>query len=394
MSSATTVVEVAVPVADPPVAPIVTRSLTKRYGTLTAVDRLDLELRPGEIFGLLGQNGAGKTTTILMLLGLTEPTEGEARVVGLDPARNPLEVKRRVGYLPDAVGFYGGMTGRQNLRYTARLNGLPDREIDSAVEDVLAQVGLADRGNDRVETYSRGMRQRLGIADALVKGPDILILDEPTTAIDPLGVVEILDLLRSLARDRGLTILLSSHLLSQVQSVCDRVGIFAAGRLIGQGTVEELAARFGDEHATIEVEFEDTLGDAAERARIEAALLGVPAVTGVTAPTRTGEPWRATVTPPDAQVVARQGILAAALSANLRLTGLRAVLPSLDDIYRTALARRQESRGLKAKPVARTDRPTSGPTAGSSSGAAGSAPGRPTSRPAPRRTCRIRRTRP
>src|ERR671916_2716330 len=122
--------------------PIVTRGLTKRYEALTAVDRLDLAVQGGEIFGLLGQNGAGKTTTILMLLGLTEPTEGTARVVGLDPARRPLEVKRRVGYLPDAVGFYGNMTGRQNLRYTARLNGLERRDAERRIEEVLEQVGM------------------------------------------------------------------------------------------------------------------------------------------------------------------------------------------------------------------------------------------------------------
>ena len=256
------------------VEPVIrTRGLTKRYDTLTAVDSLNLSVYPGEIFGLLGQNGAGKTTTILMLLGLTEPTRGEARVMGLDPAREPRLVKRRVGYLPDAVGFYGGLTGRQNLRYTARLNGLRGAEAETAMTDVLVQVGLDDRADDLVETYSRGMRQRLGIADALVKSPDVLILDEPTTAIDPLGVVEILDLLRRLVDERGLAILLSSHLLTQVQSVCDRIGIFAAGKLVGQGTVDELAATFGDGTATIEVGLELTdETDLARASRVLAAL--------------------------------------------------------------------------------------------------------------------------
>ena len=253
--------------AEGPEPVIWTTGLTKRYGDLTAVDDLDLEVYPGEIFGLLGQNGAGKTTTILMLLGLSEPTEGEAEVMGLDPARVPREVKRRVGYLPDAVGFYGGMTGRENLRYTARLNGLGRREADDAIDEVLEQVGLTDRADDPVETYSRGMRQRLGIADALVKSPDLLILDEPTTSIDPLGVVEILDLLRRLVDERGLAILLSSHLLTQVQSVCDRIGIFAAGRLVGEGTVEELAAQFGDGTAVVEVDLELPEAADVERAR-------------------------------------------------------------------------------------------------------------------------------
>jgi ABC-2 type transport system ATP-binding protein len=225
--------------------PIRTRGLTKRYGDLVAVDGLDLEVRAGEIFGLLGQNGAGKTTTILMLLGLTEPSSGEARVVGLDPARNPLEVKRRVGYMPDSVGFYTDLTGRENLRYTARLNRILAADAETTIDEVLEQVGLTERADDLVDTYSRGMLQRLGIADALVKDPDILILDEPTTAIDPLGVVEILDLIRHLADERGLAVLLSSHLLDQAQLICDRVGIFHRGKLVGHGTVPELAKRYG-----------------------------------------------------------------------------------------------------------------------------------------------------
>jgi ABC-2 type transport system ATP-binding protein len=315
-----------------------TRRLTKRYGDLTAVDHLDLEVRPGEIFGLLGQNGAGKTTTILMLLGLTEPTGGEARVAGLDPARHPREVQRRVGYLPDAVGFYGGMTGRQNLRYTARLNGLRGVEAESAIAEVLEQVGLADRADDPVETYSRGMRQRLGIADALVKTPDILILDEPTTAIDPLGVVEILELMRTLVNERGLAILLSSHLLTQVQSVCDRIGIFASGRLIGEGTVARLASLFGDGAAVVEVGLELAGPDDIDRA--EGVLRGLGGVTAVERPAPRSDEWRLTIRPARDEPQVRQAILAAALEHELRLTALRPIVPSLDDIYRTALQRR------------------------------------------------------
>ncbi|HYH92089.1 MAG TPA: ABC transporter ATP-binding protein, partial [Candidatus Saccharimonadales bacterium] len=270
-----------------------TRGLTKHYGDLVAVDHLDLEVRAGEIFGLLGQNGAGKTTTILMLLGLTEPTEGTARVVGLDPTRGPLEVKRRVGYMPDSVGFYGDMTGRENLRYTARLNRVDRAAADATIGSVLDQVGLADRADDPVDTYSRGMLQRLGIADALVKDPDVLILDEPTTAIDPLGVGEVLDLLRSLVRERGMAILLSSHLLNQVQSVCDRIGIFAAGRLIGQGTMADLASRFGDGAGHLEVGFEPT--DEAGAAAIHDLLAGIDGVTAVTAGVTPSQPWTVSV---------------------------------------------------------------------------------------------------
>jgi len=314
---------------------IKTRGLTKEYDDLVAVDHLDLDIRAGEIFGLLGQNGAGKTTTILMLLGLTEPTDGAARVVGLDPSRGPLEVKRRVGYLPDAVGFYGEMTGRENLRYTAKLNRIEKDVIEGTLDGVLDQVGLTDRADDRVDTYSRGMIQRLGIADALVKDPDVLILDEPTTAIDPIGVIEILDLLRSLARDRGMAIMLSSHLLNQVQSVCDRVGIFAAGQLIGVGTVPELARRFGDDSARIEVAFEglETKG-AAERTRD--ILAALPNVRDVEPGARPRDPW-ILIAEPEAGTSVREAVLAAAARETLHLTSIREIVPSLDDIYRQAL---------------------------------------------------------
>ncbi len=322
----------------PPPIPIVTRGLTKRYETLTAVDHLDLEVHAGEIFGLLGQNGAGKTT-ILMLLGLTEPTSGTARVVGLDPARRPLEVKRNVGYLPDAVGFYGNMTGRENLRYTARLNALPRATAEDRIDDVLGQVGLTDRADSKTDTYSRGMLQRLGIADALLKDPTVLILDEPTTAIDPLGVVEILDLLRSLVRERDMAILLSSHLLSQVQSVCDRVGIFAAGRLIGQGTVEQLATRFGQDTAHVEVSLEPgpEVDPVAEADRAEAVFASLEHVVAVARPARLGLPWRLDVKPASAEMRVRQAVIAASASHGLALAGLRAVEPSLDEIYRLAV---------------------------------------------------------
>jgi len=228
-----------------------TRGLTKRYGDFTAVDKLDLTVKHGEVFGLLGPNGAGKTTTILMLLGLTAPSDGAARVLGLDPAHNPLLVKRQVGYLPDSVGFYTGMTGRQNLRYTARLNGL-GKEAEADIETLLARVGLKTAADNKVGTYSRGMRQRLGLADVLVKRPSIVILDEPTTAIDPAGVEEVLELVRQLARD-GAAVLLASHLLHQVQQVCDRVGIFVGGRLVAQGAMGKLAEQLGT--GPIEIEF-------------------------------------------------------------------------------------------------------------------------------------------
>jgi ABC-2 type transport system ATP-binding protein len=331
------------PGADGAPLPISTRGLTKRYGELVAVDGLDLDVVPGEIFGLLGQNGAGKTTTILMLLGLTEPTRGWARVAGFDPTRQPLEVKARVGYLPDAVGFYSAMTGRANLRYTARLNQIDRQTADGRIEEVLEQVGMANRADDKVDTYSRGMLQRLGIADALLKDPAVLILDEPTTAIDPIGVVEILELLRRLVRERGLAVLLSSHLLSQVQSVCDRVGIFAAGRLIGVGTVPELARRFGEAGDLIEVGLDEALSDSDPTgAALAAALDVLRGVAGVTALASGPTPRQPIILHAAAGsgTQVRTSILALAATGNVPITSVREVPPSLDDIYRRALEQR------------------------------------------------------
>ena len=223
-------------------AVIETHGLTTRYGRVVAVEDLNLEVQEGEVFGLLGPNGSGKTTTILMLLGLTEPTRGEARVLGLDPMREPLKVKSRVGYLPDQVGFYGELTAWENLRYTTRLLGLPEAEARARIEEVLKRMGLWEVRDRRVSAFSRGMRQRLGLAEVLLKRPKVAILDEPTLGLDPEAAREFLELIKGLKAE-GITILLSSHLLHQVQEVCDRVGLFHKGHLALLGTVEELALR-------------------------------------------------------------------------------------------------------------------------------------------------------
>jgi ABC-2 type transport system ATP-binding protein len=223
-------------------AVILTRGLTKRYGRVVAVEDLNLEVEEGEVFGLLGPNGSGKTTTILMLMGLTEPTSGEARVLGLDPMREPLKVKAKVGYLPDQVGFYGELTAWENLRYTTRLLGLPEAEAKARMEEVLRRMGLWEVRDRRVSAFSRGMRQRLGLAEVLLKRPKVAILDEPTLGLDPEAAREFLDLIKGL-KPEGITVLLSSHLLHQVQEICDRVGLFHKGRLALLGRVEELAAR-------------------------------------------------------------------------------------------------------------------------------------------------------
>ncbi len=241
--------------ASPAGAVIVADSLTKRYGKAVAVDNISFALRKGEVFGLLGPNGAGKTTTILMLLGLTDISAGKVSVLGFDPARAPLKVKQRVGYLPDSVGFYDYLTAVENLAYTAKLMGLSLAERTQRIGDALLRVRLADVAHKRVATYSRGMRQRLGLAEILVKQAEIAILDEPTSGLDPQATLEFLQLIAEL-KAAGTTVMLSSHLLDQVQRVCDRVALFQAGRIVMMGTVAELAVQVLGAGFVVEVEAE------------------------------------------------------------------------------------------------------------------------------------------
>lgn len=230
------------------------RDLTKKYGSFTAVDQLNLTIREGEIFGLLGPNGAGKTTTILMMLGLTDPTSGSVRVCGIDSTSSPTEVKRKVGYLPENVGFYEDMTGLQNLVFTGRLNAVTGNEAMEKAEELLEKVGLTEHSGKKTLKYSRGMLQRLGLADVLIKNPEIIILDEPTLGIDPAGVREFLDLIVRLSREQGITVLFCSHHLHQVQQVCDRVGIFVEGRLLASGDIQTLSENlFSGSPYTVEV---------------------------------------------------------------------------------------------------------------------------------------------
>jgi ABC-2 type transport system ATP-binding protein len=248
------------------------QNLTKRYDGVTVVDSISFEVARGEIFGLLGPNGAGKTTTILMLLGLSEISAGKAQVLGHNPARDPLSVKRRVGYLPDQVGFYDNLRAAENLRYTARLIGLEPHEREERIKSALEHVGLADVADHRVGTFSRGMRQRLGLAEILMKDAEIAILDEPTSGLDPQATLELLDMIRNL-KDRNVTVLVSSHLLERVQSVCDRVALFSSGKIVLLGTVGELGRQVLGGGFNVEVEAH---GDGlAER------LKGVPGVNAV-----------------------------------------------------------------------------------------------------------------
>jgi len=217
-----------------------TKDLTKTYGDITAVDRLNLHIEEGDIFGFLGPNGAGKTTTILMLLGLTEPTSGTAYVAGYNSTREPLNVKRITGYVPEKVGFYDDLTAAYNLTYTARLNGLSDNLADKRIAEALDIVGLPKAAGRKVGEFSRGMKQRLAIAHILVKQPKIAIMDEPTSGIDPEGIVQVLDLIGKIAKERKMTIIMSSHQLYQVQRICNRVGMLMNGRLVVTGLLDEL----------------------------------------------------------------------------------------------------------------------------------------------------------
>ena len=214
-----------------------TFDLTKRFGRLTAVDRVNLQVRRGEVFGFLGPNGAGKTTTIAMLLGLVRPTAGSAEVLGHDIRRDLSTALRRVGAIVETPAFYPYMSGEDNLRVLARILGAG---AESRIPTVLEQAGLRGRGKDRVGTYSLGMRQRLGLAAALVGDPELLILDEPTNGLDPAGMQEVRLLIRRLAAEEGRTVFLSSHLLHEIEQVCDRVLILRRGQVIAQGAVGDL----------------------------------------------------------------------------------------------------------------------------------------------------------
>ena len=234
---------------------IQTTELTKRYDRQTAVDHLNFQVMEGEIFGFLGPNGAGKTTTLLMLLGLTRPTEGTASVCGLDPERKAMEVKRIVGYLPENVGFYGDMDAVQSLRYIADLNRIPIKDAEDRIRDVLKLVGLTENGGKKVSAFSRGMKQRLGIAEVLLKDPKVMFLDEPTLGLDPDGAVRLIELIQSLNQERKITVLLSSHHLQQVQKISHRVGIMIKGKMVAEGSIDALAREkfgLGEEKFTLE----------------------------------------------------------------------------------------------------------------------------------------------
>ena len=214
-----------------------TDRLTKRFGRRTAVAQLSLHIERGDIFGFLGQNGAGKSTTIRMLLGLITPTSGEARILGIDLSRASMQARARVGGLVESPAFYENFTGRQNLRLLAALSG---GATEARIKSVLEMVGLSDRADEPTRVYSCGMRQRLGLAQALLPDPEFVILDEPTNGLDPQGIHEVRQLIRRLRDEFGLTVMLSSHLLTEVEQLCNRVAIIDTGRLLYQGSVAQL----------------------------------------------------------------------------------------------------------------------------------------------------------
>jgi len=251
-------------------------NLTKAYDQTRVVDNLNLLVEEGEMFGFLGPNGAGKTTTILMLLGLTEPTSGMARVGGYNSTREPLKVKRIVGYVPERVGFYEDLTAHYNLSYTGRLNGISEEQILKRVSESLDIVGLSDVAEHTVNTFSRGMKQRLAIADLLVKAPRVAILDEPTSGIDPEGVNQILDLIAKIASERRMTIILCSHQLNQVQRICKRVGILVKGKLIAEGPLDQLGRNaFGGSQFSVTIELAETTPALVESIRSIDGVLSV-----------------------------------------------------------------------------------------------------------------------
>ena len=253
---------------NPSSGPVIrTLGLTKRYKRLTAVDDLYLEVRRGEVFGFLGPNGAGKTTTIALLLGLVRPSAGTAEVLGHDVRRDLAPALRRTGSIVETPAFYPYLSARDNLRIAAQTLGQPD---EGRIERLLALVGLAGRAADKVHTFSTGMNQRLGLAAALLNDPELLILDEPTSGLDPGGMAEVRALISNLARQQGKTIFLSSHLLHEVEQVCDRVAIIHHGRVAAQGGVDELLRQGG----RLEVQVAD-LPRAAEVLRAQAWIADV-----------------------------------------------------------------------------------------------------------------------
>ena len=293
-----------------------THAITKRYGDVLAVDNLDMRVDRGQVYGFLGPNGAGKTTTLRMLLGLAKATSGRATVLGAAPGSS--EGLARIGALVEAPGFYPFLSGRDNLRVLAKQSGAPAKRI--AV--VLDEIGLTGRAKDRFGSYSQGMKQRLGVAAALLKDPDLLILDEPTNGLDPQGLVEMRSFIRELGRGHR-TVLLSSHLMTEVEQICDRVGVISKGRLVREGTVDELR---GERGLWVRAEPRD------EAVRIISAMSGVERVATVDGTLRV-----------TTDLAAAPAINAALVSAGIAVSELRPEQASLEEVFLNLTRKNEEA---------------------------------------------------
>jgi ABC-2 type transport system ATP-binding protein len=294
------------------------KELSKHYAGVQAVDRLSLEVGEGEVFGLLGPNGAGKTTTIRILAGQTQPTSGQALIMGVDIVREPSKAKRRVGLVPETSNLYDEMSAWNNLVFAAQLYGVPSRERSERARRLLALTGLSERSGDRVGEFSRGMKRRLTIAAALVHDPDLLIMDEPTTGLD----VQSARVIRTLVKDLnggGTTVLLTTHYIEEADQLCSRVAIMNRGRITTCDTPERLKEGFEERHAV-----EVSLSPASD---LEAKLGGLAGVTGVT---RIGDKYRLYVEDVSEGVTS---IVAFAGENGLRIISLDTLRPSLEDAF-------------------------------------------------------------
>jgi ABC-2 type transport system ATP-binding protein len=307
--------------ASPAGAAIETRGLTKRFGSILALDRLDLAVPRGSIFGLLGPNGAGKTTTIRILAGLARPTAGSALVAGVPVGLGQPELRRRLGYLDQDPRFYSWMKGRELLELVGRLHGLGGAELRTRVAGMLERTGLAGAAERRIGGYSGGMRQRLGIAQALVHGPELLILDEPVSSLDPEGRRDLLELVAGLRGEA--TVVFSTHVLADVERICDRVAILDRGRRVTEGPLEELLAA----HARPIYNLDPAPRQEAAVAALLARLRAAPWTTDVTA---TPAGIRVTVADPDA---AAGAILPLVVACGVVLESFERARPTLEDVF-------------------------------------------------------------
>jgi ABC-2 type transport system ATP-binding protein len=297
------------------------RGLTKRFGTILALDRLELVVPRGSIFGLLGPNGAGKTTTIRILTGLAHPTAGNASVAGVEVSLDEPELRRRLGYLDQDPRFYGWMKGRELLEFVGRLHGLTGSALRSRVAEMLERTGLAAAAERRIGGYSGGMRQRLGIAQALLHAPQILFLDEPVSSLDPEGRRDLLELIAGLRGEA--TVVFSTHLLSDVERICDRIAILDRGRRVTEGPLAELLAA----HARPIFRLVAAPGQDDLVAALVDRLRAAPWTTDVTV---AGGSIRVTVSDPEA---AASGVLSLAVATSVVLDLFERARPTLEDVF-------------------------------------------------------------